>query len=375
MGTLTIAGGRPLSPADGLHGEKADVLIRDGKIAEVSDRICPEGDVIDAQGAYVCPGFIDIHTHCYPKSFLGLSPDTLGLDRDATTILDAGSSGAATYEDFLVNHVNRANTKVFTLLNVSKEGLLYGHELNDPKKVDLGLVREVVAEHKDNIVGLKARASASVVGERGLEPIAIAAGIAHELGLPLMVHIGNYPPAFTDVLNLLDRGDIITHTYHGKPGGILTPERDAIVPEALTARERGVRFDVGHGVASFSFRTFERALDLGFDCDSISTDLHVENYEGPVWSITSVLSKLLNCGQTLEQIITKCTSAPASFFGLSGLGHLNSGDIADINLVNVVDCDEVIEDSIGDTLRLKKKVVVAKTIYSKEGNSAVIERA
>lgn len=374
MKVLTIVGGRPLSPADGLHGERKDVLVCDGRIGEVADHIEPQGEVIDAAGAYVAPGFIDIHTHCYPKAFLGLDPDVLGLEREATTILDAGSSGAATYEDFLINTISHADTKVFALLNVSKEGLLYGHELNDPKKVDLGLVREVVAEHRDSIVGLKARASASVVGDEGLTPIAQAASIAHELGIPLMVHIGNYPPAFTDVLNLLDRGDIITHSFHGKPGGILTEQRDAIIPEALAARERGVKFDVGHGVASFSFRTFKRALELGFDCDSISTDLHVENYEGPVWSITAVLSKLLNCGETLEQVIEKCTSAPAAMFGLTGLGHIQPGDVADLNLVRVEDCDEVVEDSIGDTLELSRRLVVDATIFSKGADSAVIDR-
>lgn len=378
VGTITVVGGKLLSPADGLHGEPQELLVQDGKICKIGkpgESLEREGEVLDAKGAYVTPGFIDIHAHCYPKAFLGMSPDVLGLDREATTILDAGSSGAVTYEDFRINHIDKAQTKVFTLLNVSKEGLIYGHELNDLSKVDLGLVRETVARHRDNIVGLKARASASVVGEQGLKPIAMAADIAHELALPLMVHIGNYPPALKDVLGLLDRGDIITHAYHGKPGGILTPERDAIIPEALAARERGVRFDVGHGVASFSFRTFERALELGFDCDSISTDLHVQNYNGPVYSITSVLSKLLNCGETLEQVVSKCTSVPAGFFGLAGLGHLNVGDVADLNLVNVVDCDEAVEDSIGDSLEVHKKLVVTKTIYSREGTSAVIDRA
>lgn len=375
MRVLTIKGGRLLSPADGLNGDRLDLLVSGGRILDIGESLEPLGTVIDAADAYVTPGFIDIHTHCYPKTFLGMEPDVLGLDRDATTIVDAGSSGAATYEDFRANYISHSNTKVFTLLNVSKEGLLYGHELDDPKKVDLGYVREVVSEHRDNIVGLKARASSSVVGEEGLEPISRAASIAHELGIPLMVHIGNYPPAFSVVLDLLDQGDIITHAFHGKPGGILTEGRDAIIPQALLARERGVKFDVGHGVASFSFKTFKRALELGFDCDSISTDLHVQNYEGPVYSITAVLSKLLNCGETLEQVVSKCTSVPADYFGLAGLGHLCAGDAADINLVRLVDCDERVVDSMGDSIELKQKLIVEKTIYSKEGNSAVIERA
>ena len=77
-----------------------------------------------------------------------------------------------------------------------------------------------------------------------MPPSAIAAETAHEIGKPLMVHVGNYPPALTDVLKLLGKDDIITHAYHGKPGGILTEEK-TIIEEARKAREKGVKFDVG----------------------------------------------------------------------------------------------------------------------------------
>jgi N-acyl-D-amino-acid deacylase len=41
----------------------ADMLIRDGKIAEMAPRLPPVGQSIDASGMIVCPGFIDMHTH------------------------------------------------------------------------------------------------------------------------------------------------------------------------------------------------------------------------------------------------------------------------------------------------------------------------
>lgn len=371
MGTFTIKGGNLLSPANGLHGEQGDVLVKDGVIVEIGGTIEPQGEVIDASGCYVTPGFIDIHTHCYPKAFLGLDPDELGIKRGSTTILDAGSSGADNYEDFRTNYIEPAKTKVFTLLNISKEGLIRGHELNDPAKVDVEACMACVNAHRDNIVGLKARASASVVGDQGLTPIATAAATAHELGIPLMVHVGNYPPALGEVIDLLDRGDMITHAFHGKPGGILT-EDGLVIDEALHGRTRGVRFDVGHGVESFAFSTFKRALAAGFDCDSISTDLHVENYEGPVFDLATTMSKLIACGEPFESAISKVTSVPALTFGLDGLGQLAPSMTADINIVSFDCTDEQAQDARGDVISLGRRLVVRTTLCSNGDETTVV---
>lgn len=67
-----------------------------------------------------------------------------------------------------------------------------------------------------------------------------------------MVHIGNGPPPLDEIAARLSQGDIITHCFNGKPNRILTPQGQlrASISDAL---ERGVRLDVGHGSASFSF--------------------------------------------------------------------------------------------------------------------------
>lgn len=374
MKSLLIRNGLLVSPVNGLRRTQQDILVKNGKIAAIGSQLPDDGveEVIDAEGCIVTPGFIDIHTHCYPKAFLGLAPDTLGLERGSTSILDAGSSGADNYEDFRENYIETSRTKVFTLLNISKEGLIHGHELDAPEKIDLDALKVIVDKYPDNIVGLKARASASVVGEMGLEPIAIAARTAKELKKPLMVHVGNYPPALTDVLNLLGKDDVCTHAYHGKKGGILTDE-NKIIPEAVAARERGVLFDIGHGVASFSVKVFQKALAENFDCDLIGTDLHVENYEGPVYNLAAVLSKVIGCGESLEDAVEKATSAPARHYGLEGLGELKEGYVADINILDFVKCDEEVVDSIGDTIRLTEKLVLNKTVYSKGEESEVFK--
>lgn len=362
---LLIKNGSLLSPVNGYHQEKMDILLRNGRIEKIASSIESENaEVIDASGYLVTPGLIDIHVHCYPKCSLGIEPDVLGIQRGATTIFDAGSSGAGNYEIFRNEYIDQCKTKVFTLLNVSKKGLAEPHELDALDKIDKEALKSIVEKYPDNIVGLKARASASVVGAMGFEPIRMAAEIAHEVKLPLMVHVGNYPPSLKDVLNVLDAGDIVTHAYHGKQGGILN-EDGTIIDEALKARSRGVLFEIGHGVASFSFKTFKQAMTQKFDCDLISTDLHVENYNGPVYNLAAVLSKLLNCGETLEDVISKATSAPARHYKLKDLGELKEGFIGDVSIMKLEDCDTQVVDSIGEPLELKQRLTLVNTIYSR----------
>lgn len=374
MKSILIKNGLLVSPINGYERVQKDILIRDGKIAAIDEAIKPlDTDyTADAKGCIVTPGFIDIHTHCYPDTFLGLEPDMLGIERGSTAILDAGSSGSDNYEDFHTRYIERSKTKVFTLLNISKEGLVHGKELDAPEKINIPAIKKIVEKYNDNIVGLKARASASVVGEMGLVPIELAAKTAKELKKPLMVHVGNYPPALTDVLALLGKNDIVTHAYHGKRGGILTEQGD-IIQEAIDARNRGVLFDVGHGVASFSFRVFEKALSKGFDSDMISTDLHRENYEGPVYNLAAVASKIIGCGNTLEDTVNKCTSVPAKHFGLKGLGELAIGFTGDINIMEFAPCNEIVADSIGNTMTLTRKLILKKTIYSRGDQSEIFE--
>jgi dihydroorotase len=61
--TLLIRGGRVVDPASGLDAVR-DVLIRDGRIAEIGESLpARDAEIVDASGAIVAPGFIDMHVH------------------------------------------------------------------------------------------------------------------------------------------------------------------------------------------------------------------------------------------------------------------------------------------------------------------------
>ncbi|HZA13729.1 MAG TPA: amidohydrolase family protein, partial [Myxococcaceae bacterium] len=63
-GAILIRGGRLIDPHHGMDAVR-DVLLRGGKVAEISERpLQPSGaSVIDAAGKWVAPGFIDLHVH------------------------------------------------------------------------------------------------------------------------------------------------------------------------------------------------------------------------------------------------------------------------------------------------------------------------
>lgn len=373
MSNLLIKGGKLLAPHNGFYYSELDILLEDGRIKEIGENISSQGSkVLRLDGEIVAPGFIDIHTHCYKgKSSIGTEADVIGIQRGTTTIFDAGTSGALNYDDFKVNGINKSKTHIYTFLNISDWGLNNLSELSDLKEINEERIFKKVKENRNNILGIKARASASVVGGNGITPIIIGKKIAKKAQLPLMVHIGNYPPDIMDVINILEKDDIVTHSYHGKKNGLFS-ENGTLKKEVVTAKERGVKFDVGHGSESFSFDTFRVALKNNFKPDFISTDLYHKNMVEPVGSLLNVITKLMACGMTLEECVNKVTYDVANFFNLNNIGQLKSGAQGDLTIFNVKDCNENLKDSYGNKQDIQKKLELKFVVVTGGEESEVL---
>ncbi|EOU1297323.1 amidohydrolase/deacetylase family metallohydrolase [Cronobacter sakazakii] len=355
----------------------ADIAIKDGKIAALGSVTGEARATRDLNGEYyVSPGWIDLHVHCYPKSpIYHDEPDAVGVSTGVTTVVDAGSTGANDIDDFYALTRGVA-TEVLALLNVSKVGLIAQNELADMANIDAAAAREAIARHPDFIVGLKARMSSSVVGENGIAPLERAKAIQQENGqLPLMVHIGNGPPPLDEIAARLSQGDIITHCFNGKPNRILTPQGQlrASISDAL---ERGVRLDVGHGSASFSFEVARQAIALGILPHTISSDIYCRNrINGPVRSLAHVMSKFLAIGLSLPQVIDCVTLHAAQALRLAHKGRLTPGADADLTIFDLrrqpalfTDADE--QTLHGDYLLVPLAAVRAGAWHMTEQGSA-----
>ena len=133
-------------------------------------------------------------------------------------------------------------------------------------------------------------------------------------------------------------GDIFTHTYAFGPKDRETVVEDSIAkvkPFIFEARKRGIIFDVGHGGGAFSWRQAVPAMQQGFEPDVISTDLHSESMNGGMKDMSNVMSKFLNMGMSLKDVIYHSTWKPANVIKRLDLGNLDVGADADITVFNV----------------------------------------
>jgi len=335
---LVIAGGHLLDPARGLNAP-GWVTVAGERIAAIgTDSMAPQARRrIDVPGSFVTPGLIDLHTHLYTGvSYLGVDADAHCLRRGVTTAVDAGSAGAQTFAGFRRFVIERSQTRILAFLNIAAAGMispLVG-ELEDLRWAS---VEGAVACGRANpsvIAGIKVRLGRQVVGQNVVPALRLARSAADELGMPVMVHVTDLPVPLPSILPLLTRGDVITHCFHGRDGGILDAT-GRVFPEVLAARDSGVLFDVGHGAGSFAFRVAAAALEQGFQPSSISSDLHTLNVNGPVFDQVTTMSKLLHLGVRLEEVIRMATAGPAAALRSPQLGRLEPGREADLTILNL----------------------------------------
>jgi dihydroorotase len=352
-GGLDLTGGRVIDPAHQVDST-ASVSIDGDLITSVG--AAPAADAsrkrIDVAGTLVTPGLVDLHTHLYPGvSHYGVEPDERCLGRGVTTAVDAGSAGAQTFPGLRRYVIERSRTRILAFLNIAVQGMITAlvGELEDIRWASPELTIARARENHDLIVGIKVRLGYQMVGDDPMPALRLAREAADELDLPLMVHVIDMRPGLAWLLPRLRRGDIVTHCFHGNEGGIID-SRGRVIPAAVGARERGVLFDVGHGVGSFAYRVARTAVEQGFSPDTISSDLHAHNAEGPVFDLATTLSKLLHVGTPLQDVIKAATWTPARAIGkASEAGALAPGCDADLSVFELRAGHWALPDAAGDT--------------------------
>jgi dihydroorotase len=348
---LLIRNANVLDPSQGLAG-KRDIGIRYGMIEAIESSIPPERAlrVMDVGSRLVTPGLIDLHAHTFAYgSAIGIPADELIAHQGTTTVVSAGDAGANNIAAFRRLAMPATRTRQFAFVHIAVAGLA-GFPVPELFNIDYAQVdvtARAIAENADFVLGVKVRMSENVIARHGLEPLKRAIAACEKSGVPakVMCHIGGVQSRelMSQILDLLRAGDVLTHCYSGAPNvagqGTNIVQDGKLLPAALAAKQRGVVFDVGHGGGSFDYTIAEAAIQQGCPPDTISSDIHVFSGNSPGMPYLSwVMSKFLNMGFTLEQVVSMATVNPARVIGrVPKLGTLQNGAPADLSMFDVVE--------------------------------------
>ena len=356
---LRINGGQLLN-TDAATLAQGDIAIKGDQIIAIEN--VPENYVatrtIDASGLVVTPGIIDLHTHVagglrrsspYVEDMMQ-DADTAGVNSGVTTVVDAGSCGITNIGG-LVNHViPNSKTRVLALLNVGSLGVNRVPEVTSTLDIEHDAAVATIQSRKDVIIGVKARMVSPGIAELGIDLPKAAKSIADEAGVRLMVHVGDTTGQSDQALEaapkilgeILTENDIVTHSFSGARGGLIGANR-ALLNEALDARARGVKFDIGVGGRNFSFDAANRVLDGGLMPDTISSDVTLQSrYVGTSFSQMDCIGKVISLGIGLEDALVMSTRNPAAILGPQTekmLGCMAPGTHADLTILRVHEGD------------------------------------
>lgn len=364
---VIVKGGRVIDPSLRINAIR-DVAIAGGRIAAVEADIAADAEeTIDARGRLVVPGLLDIHTH-YARDNEG---PTVCLADGVTGWIDAGSQGADHIADS-VAVAKSAPQQGRVLINIGRAGILPGGDTMDISRADVGAGKDAIARNRDFIVGVKARLSRDVAAD-DVEVLGRAQEVATSFNLPVMIHMGQTVSPLPRLLNLLKRGDIVTHMFAPPPNSIID-DNGYILPEVLAARRRGVWFDVANGRRGhLRWDIVDRVLQAGFWPDTFSTDGNTTSRTtAGVIDFPNVMSKFLSFGMTLDQVVARATVNASRVFPLfNDRGTLNVGAPADVAVLELREGAFEFVDNYGNKRTGRQRLFPSGTVL---GGKRVLAR-
>ena len=375
------------------HGQNYDLVIKNGHIIDKKNNIDFIGDIgvsngiikyvgkalpnnssrkiINAESLIVVPGLIDIHSHNFhgtipnrylSNSFSALPPDGFSFRSGITTIVDVGGAGWKNFEVFKEQVIEKSKTRVLAFLNIIGLGMQGGEIEQNIDDMDAMLTAEMVNKYPEHIVGIKL---AHFNGYNWI-PVDKVTKAGELSDRPVMIDFGGSNPLMpldSLLLHKLRPGDIFTHTYANVRGRMsIVDGNNKLHDFVKEAQNKGIIFDVGHGGGSFAFSQAIPAINQGLKPNTISTDLHTGSMNGGMKDLLNVMSKFLNMGLNLNEVITSVTWDAAKSIKKENLGNLSVGSIADITILNLREGDFGFIDTKNKKMNGTKKLECELTI-------------
>lgn len=300
---------------------KKDILISDGKIERIEEKINEEVNfVFDATEKIVSPGLVDVHVHMkgIASENFGIEPHMSSFPFGVTAVNNAGSvlGDKALLDSFSVK--NRA---------------FVGVDINNNHAI-FCKTEEFLKKYGDKAIGIKAYFDKTVSEIYDITPLKEICDYAQSRKLKVMVHCAHSPTTMEEIVRILNKGDILTHIYHcGENNTCLYNDYAAF----KLARKKGVILDSGFaGHVHTDFSVLEKAMTDGWFPDTISTDITKLSafVRGGRYGLTLCMSLCRQFGMKEEDILKAVTSSAAKAVGMSNLGKIEVGSVADIAVLS-----------------------------------------
>lgn len=309
---------------DGERFYFADVLTDDEKISKIADKIDEAADFeYDATGKIVSAGLVDSHVH-----MRGISLNRFGMQAEMSCF----PFGVTMAADACGVYGNEALLDSFLLKN-----LVFVCAEFEGNEARFENTEKMLKQYGKKVVGIKVYFDVHISEVTDIKPLRQVVEYAEKKNLIVMVHTSNSPVSMSEITDALNKGDIITHAYHG---GINNASYDDF--KCLKkAKEKGIIIDAGFaGNVHTDFKVFEDAVKIGVPPDVISTDItRFSAYKrGGRYGMAMCMSIAKHLGMKEEDIFRAVTSAPSKALGKENeWGYLKVGRCADLAVLDYAD--------------------------------------
>jgi len=336
---VVVKGGTVIDPANGVHGS-ADVGIRAGRIAALEPEISSAraARVVDARTRLVTPGLIDFHTHIYPpRAGARLIADDAANRSAVTTWVSVGDASVRELAQFRRFAAAHSRCRVYAFVHLGR-GSSEASKIasSEPEAESVEALGRLLSQYREIVLGVSVGAPAGV--NRGNEDDkALQRALSAVVQAQARGRVVSASRRIGPWIDQLRPGDVLTSAFDGGQEGIVADGK--VRPEILAARNRGVVINLAAGLGGLHPTSARAAIEAGFVPDVLSsgTAPDVATAQSSP-RLTDVLSRFLNLGLSLEQVLAMATVNPARLINREPkLGTLELGAPADVSILQLVE--------------------------------------